>query len=247
MSESKIEYEIALDIETVPRLEVMEKPLDFFKGRDRKIVEENSWYLEKGNYDIKDEEVKTVILKYKKFLDELGLSPLTGKIVCICYILRDLQTGAYGEFSECGDDEGFILKTFWKKIGKTTLLNSRSRVRLITFNGKDFDMPYIYRRSEILGIEPSRPLPNNNYNDQIAFSSGHHLDISKEFGRSGSLDVWAKVFGLPGKTSEGSEVKDMFYSGEYNKIKEYCLNDCKITLALYDKIINSFMKRNFWP
>ena len=80
-----------------------------------------------------------------------ALNPELGKIVCICL---DIDGKEYHFFSQ---DEGSILKDFWK------MLEQNKDFRIVTFNGKQFDIPYIIKRSILNGVVASQILNTKKY------------------------------------------------------------------------------------
>jgi 3'-5' exonuclease len=117
---------------------------------------------------------------------------------------------------------------------------------LVTFNGRGFDLPVLETRALKYGI----PLPRyfaagqgpstfrgNRYNDS------YHLDLCDylaNFGavyRRGSLDVLAKVIGLPGKYNiAGEDVEYLFRQGRLKEINQYCITDVLQTFLLFLRV-----------
>lgn len=63
-------------------------------------------------------------------------------------------------------------------------------------------------------------------------------EIQKEFGRRISLGILAEAnLGIK-KTGHGSEAIELYKRGEIEKLKEYCLQDVKITKEIFDLIKN---------
>lgn len=93
---------------------------------------------------------------------------------------------------------------------------------IITFAGVRFDLPVLekYFNFNIHAIE--------------------HFDIldaiEKNLGRRISLGILAEANLGVGKTSHGLEAIEMYKRGEIDKLKEYCLQDVKITKDLYELI-----------
>lgn len=196
-------------------------------------------------------------------IDELALSPLTGKIVCIGMSLvtkgadNEWQTrnAAYTLDESMSDtdnvvesalasgpkcfrsSERLMIQNFWK------LLTANPGVHLITFNGRNFDAPWLMLRSALLGIRPQRNLMDGtrfNYSghtdllDKLTFYSGASTGPLRKF----NFDFYAKAFGITSPKSagvDGSKVQTLFASGELDTIAEYCLRDVKATWELFLK------------
>ena len=111
---------------------------------------------------------------------------------------------------------------------------------VITYNGDDFDMPYIYNRAERLGID-SKEIPLIMMRDSATLKHGVHLDLYRTFSNR-SFQIYAfshkyNDFSL-NSVSEGllNESK-IDYDGELNdlslyELANYCYNDAKLTQNL---------------
>jgi len=165
--------------------------------------------------------------RQEELVQRFALDPVTGRVVCIG--LLDVDSGATETF--CGRDETRLLELFWDKLG------SLRPELFVTFNGKSFDFPYLNIRSALLEVPPSVPLPIK------PFSVTPHFDVrevlaSGERGRSGSLDFFAAIFGLPSPKAklDGARVGEAFLEGRFEEIQEYCLADCRATAGLYRRL-----------
>ena len=129
-----------------------------------------------------------------------------------------------------------ITRLFWEGWRKY------QRPRLITFNGRGFDVPFLYLRSAVLNVPISRK-DWLGYRYQIE----PHCDLAEQFsfygvsGREGAarkfnLDFYCKAFGIESPKSHGvsgMDVNDLMAQGRYHEIAEYCLRDVHATVALY--------------
>lgn len=208
-------------------------------------------------------------IEKRKF--ELALTPMTGKIVCIG-MQRVVAKGndifeteskialcRLPEGQEVLDnpieiaentkmyvfDEKKMLETFWK-----ALINYPNGC-LVSFNGRNFDAPYLMLRSAVLGIRPTRNLMEGtkfNYNrhidliDELTFYSGSAYGASKRF----NFDFYTREFGITSPKAEGvdgSKVSDLYNEGSIENLKiiaEYCMRDVNATWLLFEKW-NSFL------
>ncbi len=196
----------------------------------------------------------------EKRLNEMALMPYTSQVVCIGI---QLMSGVYNEFStekkvalavdneskdseiksitlSTGDEcqignEKEVLKRFWKSFAKYE--NSI----LVTFNGRNFDAPYLMLRSALLRVKPTRNLMAGT-----KFNYQNHYDVLDELtyymqSPSGptkrlNFDFYAQSFGIKSPKSEGidgSNVSDYFAQGRINEIAEYCLRDVSTTWELF--------------
>ena len=180
---------------------------------------------------------------------QFSLWPLTSRVVCIAMLNADTQrgqvlftaedyeeeTGEAGpvEFVPCMD-EAEMLTAFWDV--------AKHYDAVVTFNGRGFDVPFIYLRSALLNVPISRK-------DWLGyrFQTEPHCDLAEQFtfygvsGRDGAarrfnLDFYCKAFGIESPKSHGvtgMDVGALLAEGRFRDIAEYCLRDVKATVLLY--------------
>ena len=134
-------------------------------------------------------------------------------------------------------NEKTMLEQFWNIFKK----NKYRNVHLISFNGRNFDAPFIMLRSALLGIRPTRNIMEGtkfNYPlhtdliDELCFFAPSAYGATKRF----NFDFYAREFGLQSPKAEGidgSKVKDFFLDGKVNEVAEYCMRDVTTTWKLY--------------
>ncbi len=117
---------------------------------------------------------------------------------------------------------------------------------LITFNGRGFDLPVL----EIQALKHGLSLPRYFAAGQTKqtyrgsrYSDSYHVDLCDflaNFGaapRRGSLDVLARLSGLPGKYSiAGEDVEYLFRQRRLKEINQYCMTDALQTYLLFLRI-----------
>ena len=179
-----------------------------------------------------------------------SLWPFTAQVVCIAMLNADSLRGkvlftaedhaedaaAEGgpvEFVPCVD-EVELLTAFW---GVAKHYDS-----VVTFNGRGFDVPFIYLRSALLNV----PISRKNWLG-YRYQTDPHCDLAEQFtfysvsGRDGAarrfnLDFYCKAFGIDSPKSHGvtgHDVKTLLAEGQYRQIAEYCLRDVRATVELY--------------
>ncbi len=164
------------------------------------------------------------------------------KIVAISAVFAD----DYGHFIKVGtfpgESEEEILREFLAYL-------DRSNPRLVTFNGRTFDIPLILMRSLRYNLscpayfEKENPKYNKTKweNYRSRYSEQFHLDLMDVIGNFGAvrglkLDTLCQMVGLPGKYDvSGDQVTALFYQGELEKIQEYCESDVLNTYLLFLK------------
>lgn len=131
------------------------------------------------------------------------------------------------------DDEAGILTEFWELIQAFGLQ--------ITFNGKNFDFPFLKMRSAVLGVKPSVQLDCRRYSRQP------HYDLREvlsqfENRRPGGLDFYCSLFGIPSPKQglSGDQVGEAYREGRLQEIADYCQADVEATGALYQRVKDYF-------
>ncbi|MBI2482642.1 ribonuclease H-like domain-containing protein [Candidatus Uhrbacteria bacterium] len=195
-------------------------------------VETQEYLLKRANTPEKIAEVK----------ERLNIFPLTGEIVAIGMVDVATEQGTVyyqapgrtiAPFTEDGTHyvagtEAECLQRFWSA--------SADADRIITFNGRAFDAPWLLLRSLVHGIPAARNLMPPRY------STGFHVDLADQltyYGavRNFSLDFWCKTLGIPSPKTDisGADVPSIYRAGEYERIARYCIRDVRATRVLFLK------------
>lgn len=184
-------------------------------------------------------------LEYLK--NGLGFSPYTGQIVAVGTLdVEKGQGGVYfdapgetiGEAVEDGIklrqlSEKEILQKFWDV--------AKEYDEFISFNGRGFDAPFLYVRSAIHGIKPTRNLMEGRYAYQQR--SCRHVDLMDEMTFYGavskrpSLHLVCRAFGIKSPKADGitgDDVARLFKEKKYLDIARYNVGDLRATKALYE-------------
>ncbi len=145
------------------------------------------------------------------------------------YHLRELRSGGEDPY-----DEKRLLRGFFAYF-------ERFKPRLVSFNGRGFDLPVLKYRAMAHGI--SSPTLNLAVNKWEHYTSRYALDwhcdlieALSDFGASARvrLNEVCAVLGLPGKFgADGSKVAPMFDAGQLSEIRDYCETDVLNTYLVY--------------
>ncbi len=145
------------------------------------------------------------------------------------YHLRELRSGGNEDASEQEIVEGFFRYL------------ERLRARLVTYNGRTFDVPVMKYRAMKYGIQAEWLHQSgdkwNSYTSR--YSSDWHCDlieILSDYGASArvKLNEVCSILGYPGKFGvDGSKVSEMFDNGEIAAIRHYCETDVLNTYLVY--------------
>ena len=204
-------------------------------------------YLLRELEKIPDETIRAT--RREEILRQFNLWPFTAQIVCIAMLnaesLRgqvlftaedfeeDAAEGGPVEFMPCAD-EIELLTAFWDV--------ARHYDEIVTFNGRGFDVPFLYLRSAVLNV----PITKKNWLG-YRYATEPHCDLAEQFtfysvsGRDGAarkfnLDFYCKVFGIESPKAHGvtgMDVNTLMAEGRFRDIAEYCLRDVRATVELY--------------
>jgi predicted PolB exonuclease-like 3'-5' exonuclease len=179
----------------------------------------------------------------------MSLWPLTSQVVCIAMLNAESQRGqslfVADDFDEAEEenapvkfipcaDETELLTQFWDVAKKYD--------SIVTFNGRGFDVPFIYLRSALLNV----PISRKNWLG-YRYACEPHCDLAEQFtfysvgGQGGAarrfnLDFYCKAFGIESPKSAGvtgNDVTTLMAEGRFREIAEYCLRDVRATVELY--------------
>ena len=180
----------------------------------------------------------------------MNLWPFTAQVVCIAMINAETLRGQVifiaDDFeSNTRDvtgvdfmpvmDEVELLTQFWAV--------ARHYDKVVTFNGRQFDVPFLYLRSAQLDV----PITRKNWLG-YRFATEPHCDLAEQLtfynvsGRSGAarrfnLDFYCRIFGVDSPKSHGvtgMDVNQLMEEERYGEIAEYCLRDVFATVKLFD-------------
>jgi DNA polymerase elongation subunit (family B) len=183
--------------------------------------------------------------KKEKQIDEAirytALYPLTAK--CIAIGILDVEKEKSFVYYESEEKEEWLSEdnqVHYKGLPEKEMLESFWRIievtdRVITFNGRNFDIPFLMIRSAMLKIKSYKNLIGRRYD------TSSHVDLLEQFTfygltRKFNLDFYCQAFGIESpKTKEisGMEVKNLYEAGRLKDIAIYCSRDIYATYQLY--------------
>ena len=167
---------------------------------------------------------KKVTEKFEEYLLATSFDGAFGCIVCIGYATDDDPADVLQ------GEEKDILTKFWE-IAKGANL-------FIGFNNMDFDLRFIYQRSIINHVPPTRNLSFARYRSDPIFDLMHEWNKWDQRSHI-SLDTLAKALGIPSSKDGGIEGKDVWQAYKDGKIKEiceYCKRDVEVTRQIYKRM-----------
>lgn len=225
---------------------------------ERDAFDEAQWgFLHRDVERISEESLREA--RRAEIGQQLNLYPLTARVACVA--MQNVQTkrgkvlswvlgeGASGETAPAGPDtavnpegvdsvvfaeEAALLKAFWEL--------AKCYEQVVTFNGRGFDVPFLYLRSAQLRVPISRK-------DWLGyrFTTEPHCDLADQLtfygvsGRDGAarrfnLDFYCKAFGVPSPKSHGvtgADVNRLLAEGRHREVAMYCYRDVEATAELY--------------
>lgn len=221
----------AFDIETVPCLETARRLLKI----DATVADAEVF-----------EKLKTYHLEITNGQNEFFRQPFH-KIVCVSFLVGSITIGRDGKErysikqlktgGRNGESESEIISSIFNYL-------SKSPARLISFNGRTFDLPVLQYRAMKHGLSAEWIYKDGLYNYNHRFSVDKHfdlLDAISNFGASARVRMseFASLTKVPCKVDgSGSEVYDMYKNGKIQDICNYCETDVLATYVMYLKFMH---------
>ena len=178
-----------------------------------------------------------------------SLWPFTSQVVCVAMLNAETSRGQVlftaddfedtageagaVEFVPCAD-EIELLTAFWDV--------AKHYEAIVTFNGRGFDVPFLYLRSALLNVPISRKdwlgyryqvEPHCDLLEQLSF---YGVSGREGAARKFNLDFYCKACGIESPKSQGvtgMDVSRLLAEGRYREIAEYCLRDVQATVLLH--------------
>lgn len=177
-----------------------------------------------------------------------ALNPHFGRVIAISVAERDDDTIERSIMSETmlrkdnareGVDaaERELLTWFWDRVRKST--------HFVSYNGSAFDIPFLMRRSLLLGVRPAR-IECGKY--RVVAPACEHLDLynllADEWGNTPLCKQDLKFFVREivgeecpyGTDFQKEELGRLFDCGQHDIIRQVCSWDCEATLRLCEAV-----------
>ena len=238
MIDSKI---FVFDIETIPDIEAARLLLNLPEASDEELIYALAKYhFPKDEFIMPNEEGAGDIDKKSPY--EVFFKPLFHKIVAISFaeidisnnhgkeefLLKDIRSGG-----KCESSEKDLLKGFFHYM-------ENNLPRLVSFNGRAFDMGVLKYRAMKYGISTNIHQAGDKWNSYSSrYSPNWHCDLHEvlsDYYASGRvrLNDVCSVFNYPGKVDvDGSNVYDLYKEGKIQQIRDYCETDVLNTYLVY--------------
>lgn len=164
-----------------------------------------------------------------------------GRIVCIGLLVerenQQPEERAFMAQIKPGDSpaeslakEAEALRAFWQFVLPDDYF--------IGHNILGFDLPFLWNRSLVCNVCPSRPLCLQRESTRFTFDTmqvwAHWSGPgSRQFVKLGTL---TQILGLRGKSGAGSQVYDLWREQRFDEIRDYCLSDVRLEYDLYRRL-----------
>ncbi|MBA4317538.1 MAG: 3'-5' exonuclease [Flavobacterium sp.] len=203
------------------------------------LSESQQEYILRNAEQEKDETIRAE--KREDSIRYLSLYPFTAKVISIGMLNVESEkslvlfesseniewTNEEKQIKYRGLPEKEMLEQFWTTAKKID--------QVITFNGRNFDVPFLAIRSAIQKVKPTKNFLANRYD------ISHHLDLLDQFTFYGlikkfNLDFYCHSLGIESPKSKGvtgMDVKELYNAGRIKDIAIYCGDDIKATFELY--------------
>jgi predicted PolB exonuclease-like 3'-5' exonuclease len=162
------------------------------------------------------------------------------KVVAISVLLKTRESFNVWSLGEVDASEEDIIRRFYEGI-------DRYIPRLVSWNGRGFDLPVLHYRALLYGINAQRYWETGSddqsfkWNNYISRYHDRHTDLMAllagyEYRAVAPLDQIATMLGFPGKMGmSGDKVWDTYLAGDTGSIRDYCETDVLNTYLVYLK------------
>lgn len=169
---------------------------------------------------------------YDAYLDNAGIVPTYGKIVCISF--GYLDNGVERVSSFYGDDEKDIVEKFNNLLKKIETKNFNLSGYRIAY----FDQPWLLHKLNKYGIQPADIIVTHNkkpWEMRITDMSDHWKG---KFAWAFSFDEMCYELDIesPKDNMNGSEVHVAFWNGKVEEVKKYCEKDVIACIRVAQRI-----------
>ena len=157
-----------------------------------------------------------------------------GHVVCIAYAIADNSPTVLVQPELSRANEAATLEAFFRD------LSAAGHVQLVGHNIVGFDIPFLWKRAMLLGVQPPFNFPRNPkpWSEHVA-DTMLLWDANQRAG--GSMDRICRLMGIPGKGEFGGAdvwptIRDEGIAG-LSKIAEYCRGDVERTRQMHRRMV----------
>jgi hypothetical protein len=169
-------------------------------------------------------------------LDKAALDPATGRVLVVGAM--NAATGV-GGMAKHGTPEGELLQAFWAKYVKCRMDNRR----IVGFDIRNFDLPFMRIRSAILGVDVPRSVFDGKRFDPLFVDLAEDWACGRRWTDVGKfkLDRVARAMGVGGKWPGEccGRVFHKFWNGtpeQHAEAQRYLLRDLELVVGVAKKL-----------
>jgi DNA polymerase elongation subunit (family B) len=188
-----------------------------------------------SNYMVLDVEVLPEEVKQKQVSEYLmdknfpwKMHPMFSRVLVVGLKFPNKDTELY-----YFKDEKELLEKFWSR------LKDLKPGLIVTFNGYNFDIPFIHVRSKLNNVSSTMDINLNKWRSD----NSNHFDCMQVLSANQAflnvaLDISCQVLdiSIPEPRHYGDEVYKLYQAGDMASIKEHCRQDVELTEQLFLKI-----------
>jgi uncharacterized protein YprB with RNaseH-like and TPR domain len=164
------------------------------------------------------------------YIRNAALDALSGRILCIGYRIEREEPSV---LCSDADGEAAMLRQWWK------LLTDFERTpRLVGFNVKPFDLPFLVKRSWKHRIQIPYWLRQGRYWNDLVVDLREVWQLGDNRAH-GSLGAISRHLGLGEKSGNGADFANLWKTNRQAAI-DYCLQDVRLTQAVADILIPAY-------
>lgn len=158
-----------------------------------------------------------------------------GQVVCISWATDEGDTNALHVTDLSASSERATLEIFLDDIQTLKDQKRLGNPRWVGHNVAEFDLPFLWKRCVVLGLEAPRWLPHHPkpWGEQVYDTM---VEWAGPRGRI-SLDRLCKLLGIPGKDDmTGADVWPAVQAGRISDVAEYCRADVERVRSVYRRM-----------
>ena len=184
----------------------------------------------RGSEIVLDEDEASQDRLQDEIAKEMALSPLYGQVVALG--AWDAQMASPHLW--VGGDEREMLEEFWGYVQGCDLF--------VSWNGLAFDVPWLYVRSMILGVEPTARISaaryrypgESNHVDLYALLTDWRGNRTKHLKLD--LATVARILGVEPPVGDGADVPRLWELGDVKAIRKHLASDLRATLGIWERL-----------
>lgn len=181
--------------------------------------------------------------------EKAALDPLTARVVCAGFSGEDIRecvcAMAFDSEARMADEERSVIQWIFMRLARPDL-------HLVTFNGHVFDLPMLYRRALILGIDPAQfNAPPIMAWNRGRYTTERHTDLKQvwtdgkgvAYQGESSLNSIARIVLRRSKVDfDVTTIPALIATDEGREaVRQYCLVDCDLTMDLFDRFTGTLI------